>query len=65
MLGADIAIEDDCRAIAETCVHRYGRIDILHNNVGTLRGDGGSVDLSGERLAASYGYQSQGVVSDL
>ncbi len=48
VLGADITIEDDCRAIAETCVHRYGRIDILHNNVGTLRGDGGSVDLSGE-----------------
>ncbi len=48
VLGADIAIEDDCRAIAETCVQRYGRIDVLHNNVGTLRGDGGSVDLSGE-----------------
>ena len=48
VLGADIAIEDDCRSIAETCVQRYGRIDVLHNNVGTLRGDGGSVDLSGE-----------------
>lgn len=48
VLGADITIEDDCRAIAETCVQRYGRVDILHNNVGTLRGDGGSVDLSGE-----------------
>ena len=48
VLGADITIEDDCRAIAETCVQRYGRIDVLHNNVGTLRGDGGSVDLSAE-----------------
>ncbi len=48
VLGADITIEDDCRAIAETCAQRYRRIDVLHNNVGTLRGDGGSVDLSGE-----------------
>ena len=65
MLGADITIEDDCQAIAETCVQRYGRIDILHNNVGTLRGDGGSVDLSAEDWQTTYGYQSQGAVSHL
>ena len=38
-LAADITSEDDCRAIAETCVERYGRIDILHNNVGRSEGD--------------------------
>jgi NAD(P)-dependent dehydrogenase (short-subunit alcohol dehydrogenase family) len=40
-LAADICIEDDCKRIAQTCVERYGRIDILHNNVGTGAGDSG------------------------
>lgn len=34
LLRADITNEDDCREIAATCVERYGRIDILQNNVG-------------------------------
>lgn len=33
-LEADISVEDDCRAIAEACLKTYGRIDVLHNNVG-------------------------------
>ena len=45
ILDADITKEMHCKAIAETCVARYGRIDILHNNVGRERGDGGTVDL--------------------
>jgi len=44
-LAANVAREDDCKAISDTCVQRYGRIDILHNNVGFARGDGGTVDL--------------------
>ena len=36
---ADITREEDCKAIARTCVERYGRIDILHNNVGRSQGD--------------------------
>lgn len=36
---ANITGEAQCRAIAETCVDRYSRIDILHNNVGRSRGD--------------------------
>lgn len=39
ILGADVTREDDCRAIAETATERYGRIDILHNNVGRSEGD--------------------------
>jgi NAD(P)-dependent dehydrogenase (short-subunit alcohol dehydrogenase family) len=31
---ADISRSQDCQAIAEECVKTYGRIDILHNNVG-------------------------------
>jgi len=46
-LRADITREADCQAIAATCVERYGRIDVLHNNVGIGTGDSGpaSVDL--------------------
>lgn len=42
---ADITREEDCKAIAEACVQRYGRIDILHNNVGRSGGDRKTVDL--------------------
>lgn len=48
-LSADITIEEDCRVIAATCVDRYGRIDILHNNVGRSEGDAGTVELSEEK----------------
>src|SRR6266511_4194065 len=36
---ADVASEGDCAAIAAACVERFGRIDILHNNVGIGTGD--------------------------
>ena len=39
ILTADITREADCKAIAKTCVDHFGRIDILHNNVGRSRGD--------------------------
>ena len=39
VLRADITREEDCAAIAKVCVERYGRIDILHNNVGRSKGD--------------------------
>lgn len=32
---ADVTRAEDCMAMAEQCVKDYGRIDILHNNVGT------------------------------
>ncbi len=31
---ADVTIEADCRSMVETAVERYGRLDILDNNVG-------------------------------
>jgi len=45
VLGADITEEDQCKAIADTCVERYGRIDILHNNVGRSEDDRPTPDL--------------------
>ena len=48
VLKADITDEDQCKTIAESCVERYGRIDVLHNNVGRSRGDRGTVELEGD-----------------
>jgi NAD(P)-dependent dehydrogenase (short-subunit alcohol dehydrogenase family) len=39
VMRADITQEADCAALVAACVERYGRIDILHNNVGRSKGD--------------------------
>lgn len=36
---ADATREDECRAMVEACLDAYGRIDVLHNNVGIAAGD--------------------------
>jgi NAD(P)-dependent dehydrogenase (short-subunit alcohol dehydrogenase family) len=38
-LAADILHEADCKAITAVCVERYGRLDVLMNNVGIVAGD--------------------------
>jgi NAD(P)-dependent dehydrogenase (short-subunit alcohol dehydrogenase family) len=45
---ADVSRADDCKRLAEECVSRYGRIDILVNNVGTGGEDLGPVRLKEE-----------------
>jgi NAD(P)-dependent dehydrogenase (short-subunit alcohol dehydrogenase family) len=35
----DVTSEDTCQAMADACLAAYGRIDILHNNVGIGTGD--------------------------
>ncbi|QGN53467.1 SDR family NAD(P)-dependent oxidoreductase [Novosphingobium sp. Gsoil 351] len=47
-LRADITSENDCAAIAATCIEHYGRIDILQNNVGIGLGDGGVSSLEAD-----------------
>jgi NAD(P)-dependent dehydrogenase (short-subunit alcohol dehydrogenase family) len=42
---ANVASEDDCAAMAEACVDEFGRIDVLHNNVGIGAGDAMVPDL--------------------
>jgi NAD(P)-dependent dehydrogenase (short-subunit alcohol dehydrogenase family) len=36
---ADVTRENECKSLAKTCVERFGRVDILHNNVGIGDGD--------------------------
>jgi NAD(P)-dependent dehydrogenase (short-subunit alcohol dehydrogenase family) len=43
--GADITSEEDCRAVAAACVDRFGRLDVLHNNVGIGTGDNSATRL--------------------
>ncbi len=38
-LVADITKESECSKIVAECFKKYGRIDILHNNVGLSKGD--------------------------
>ena len=40
---ADVSRADDCRAMVDACIARYGRIDVLHNNVG-ITNSGGPVE---------------------
>jgi len=45
VVEADVTRSDACRRMAEACVSTYGRIDILHNNVG-IGSVGGPVELA-------------------
>jgi NAD(P)-dependent dehydrogenase (short-subunit alcohol dehydrogenase family) len=45
---ADVSREADCIAMVQACCDAYGRIDILHNNVGIGAGDAGPTHLSEE-----------------
>ncbi len=46
--AADITDEAQCKAIADTCVERFGRIDVLHNNVGRSRGDKNTLEMDAD-----------------
>jgi NAD(P)-dependent dehydrogenase (short-subunit alcohol dehydrogenase family) len=39
---ADVTKQTDCHALAKACLEEFGRIDVLHNNVG-IGGEDGSV----------------------
>lgn len=40
---ADVSRNDDCGAMVQACIDRFGRLDVLHNNVG-ITNSGGPVD---------------------
>ena len=44
---ADVSKSSDCRSMAEKCIQTFGRIDILHNNVG-IAGIGDVIETSEE-----------------
>lgn len=60
-LRADITREEDCAAIARVCVERYGRIDVLHNNVGRSRGDRKTAEMDADTWDAIMGMNLKGM----
>ncbi|MEX0692881.1 MAG: SDR family NAD(P)-dependent oxidoreductase [Rhodospirillales bacterium] len=44
----DVTNEDACRNCADAAHKRFGRIDILHNNVGRSEGDRATIDMDGD-----------------
>ena len=44
---ADVSKASDCKSMVETCIQAFGRVDILHNNVG-LSTYGGPIETSEE-----------------
>ena len=48
VIAADITDEAACRGIVDETLSRFGRIDILHNNVGQSKGDRATPDLDVE-----------------
>lgn len=61
VLKADITQERDCKAIADTCVARYGRIDVLHNNVGRSQGDKRTAEMDAEMWDAIMDMNLKGM----
>jgi NAD(P)-dependent dehydrogenase (short-subunit alcohol dehydrogenase family) len=57
---ADVTHEDQCRAAVEACVARFGRVDVLHNNVGIGLGDRGPTSLSEEAFDRIMGVNLKG-----
>ena len=45
---ADVSRSEDCRALTEACIKIFGRIDVLHNNVG-ITNSGGPVEYAEEQ----------------
>ena len=43
--AADITVEKDCQDIASACLAHFGKINILHNNVGRSEGDTSTIDM--------------------
>ncbi|MBT6094886.1 MAG: SDR family oxidoreductase [Rhodospirillaceae bacterium] len=61
VLAANIIDEAHCKAITDTCVERYGRIDILHNNVGRSEGDRPTPDLDADTWDALMAMNLKGM----
>jgi NAD(P)-dependent dehydrogenase (short-subunit alcohol dehydrogenase family) len=58
---ADATREEDCRSFVETCVSEFGRVDVLHNNVGVGSGDSSVELLTEEAWDRIYNVNAKSV----
>jgi NAD(P)-dependent dehydrogenase (short-subunit alcohol dehydrogenase family) len=58
---ADVTREADCRSFVERCVSEFGKIDVLHNNVGIGTGDGGIDQLTEDAWDLIYNVNAKSV----
>src|SRR3954454_16216030 len=60
----DVTSESDIRTMTDTCVERFGRVDVLHNNVGVsvLGGDAPVTDVDAEAFARVMSINLEGMV---
>ena len=58
---ADVTREADCRGVVETCVSEFGKIDVLHNNVGIGTGDNSVDQLTEEAWDGIYAVNAKSV----
>ncbi len=59
---ADASREGDCAAAMDACVERYGRLDVLHNNVGIGGADAGPAHITEEAWDRILGVNLKSVV---
>ena len=59
---ANVTDEGQCRNFIEACAGRYGRIDVLHNNVGIGAGDSGPASMTEEAWDRIFATNLKGVV---
>jgi NAD(P)-dependent dehydrogenase (short-subunit alcohol dehydrogenase family) len=60
IFAADWTDPEACKAFAAACVDAYGRIDILHNNVGIGGNDKGPEDATGDSLDTIFAINLKG-----
>lgn len=60
-MGADATRESDCKAFVEACTAEFGRVDVLHNNIGTGTGDNSIEELSEEAWDRIYSVNTKSV----
>lgn len=60
-MQADATREDDCKAFVEACTAEFGRLDILHNNIGIGTGDNSVEELLEEAWDRIYAVNAKSV----
>ncbi|MDP2920231.1 MAG: SDR family oxidoreductase, partial [Dehalococcoidia bacterium] len=59
-LRADIVSATDCQGVIEFCIAHYGRVDVLHNNVG-IAGGGEILDCTEQEWERAFNVNIKGM----